>query len=67
MTNDEFKTWRKSFGLTQEEAAKALDMARRQIQKYENGDAEIPLTVALACSALSAGLGPYPHVPTFDI
>lgn len=60
MTKDEFRQWRKSLGLTQEQGASVLGMARRQIQKYEVGDAEIPLVVALACAALSAGLDPYP-------
>lgn len=58
MNKENFKSWRKSLNLTQEEAATRLGMARRQVQKYETGDAEIPLSIALACAAIIAGLEP---------
>lgn len=66
MTPDDFKTWRKSMGFTQAQAAEALDMSRENIINYEAGQRRdnskpvvIPRTVALACAALSAGLGPW--------
>ncbi|KAF0117184.1 MAG: hypothetical protein FD163_1740 [Hyphomonadaceae bacterium] len=75
MTKDEFKTWHKSMGFTQEMAGIALGLGRSSIVQYEQGyrrDANkttvgIPLTVALACAALSAGLAPYPTTSSFDI
>ncbi|MEO0636759.1 MAG: helix-turn-helix transcriptional regulator [Pseudomonadota bacterium] len=65
MTPDEFKAWRKGMGLRQKEAADRLGLRKRMIQYYEKGEregkaVEIPLTVELACFAVSK------HVLTFD-
>lgn len=56
-----FKRWRKSLGLSQKDAAHKLGLKRRVVQYYEKGErdgkaVEIPLSVRLACYALSAGV-----------
>jgi transcriptional regulator with XRE-family HTH domain len=53
-----FRQWRKRLGYTQAEAAQAIGMGTRQCQKYEQGEAPIPLTVALACAAVAMGVPP---------
>lgn len=60
MTPDEFKGWRKALGLSQEEAAERLGLSRSSVLNYERGSrredgriVEIPLTVHLACEAVS--------------
>lgn len=60
MTPDTFKTWRKSLGLKQKEAAEKLGLKKRVIQYYEKGHrdgktVEIPKNVELACVALALG------------
>ncbi|MEM1365570.1 MAG: helix-turn-helix transcriptional regulator [Pseudomonadota bacterium] len=65
MTPEEFKAWRRGLGLRQKEAADRLGLRKRMIQYYEKGErdgkaVEIPLTVELACFAVSK------HVLTFD-
>lgn len=52
MTKDEFRAWRDRLGLSQVDAALKLDMGRRQVQKYEAGEAAIPYVVELACAEL---------------
>jgi transcriptional regulator with XRE-family HTH domain len=56
-----FRTWRKSLGLKQKEAAEKLGLKKRMIQYYETGrrgskTVVIPKTVELACYALSRGV-----------
>jgi len=63
----DFKKWRKSLKLSQKEAAHALGLKRRMIQYYEKGErdgdkVEIPLSVRLACFALTEGVEDY-HGP----
>jgi transcriptional regulator with XRE-family HTH domain len=60
VTPQTFIAWRKRLGLSQAKAAAALGMGLRQIQKYEAGQADIPLTVRLAMAALALGLSDYP-------
>ncbi len=76
MQPSDFKKWRKSIGLSQKEAATALGLKRRMIQYYEKGERDgeavkIPLTVRLACHALSEGVldykGPHRKVKKGDI
>ena len=60
MTPDLFRRWRASLGLKQKDAAERLGLKKRVIQYYEKGDrdgkpVEIPLSVELACQALSLG------------
>jgi transcriptional regulator with XRE-family HTH domain len=64
MDSDEFKSWRKSLGLKQKEAAEKLGLKKRMIQYYETGrrgskKVVIPKTVELACYALSVGVGAF--------
>ncbi len=56
-----FRAWRKGTGLTQAEAAARLGLKRRIVQYYETGErggrpVEVPLSVRLACYALSQGV-----------
>ncbi|MGH6925205.1 MAG: helix-turn-helix domain-containing protein [Propylenella sp.] len=56
-----FRTWRKSLGLKQKEAAEKLGLKKRMIQYYETGrrgskKVVIPKTVELACYAVSCGV-----------
>ena len=56
-----FKKWRKSLGLSQKDAAHKLGLKRRVVQYYEKGErdgkkVEIPLSIRLACYALSEGV-----------
>jgi transcriptional regulator with XRE-family HTH domain len=60
----DFKRWRKSLSLSQREAANALGLKRRIIQYYESGErdgerVDIPLSVRLACYAVSEGIADY--------
>ena len=60
----EFKRWRKSLGLSQKDAAKALGLKRRILQYYEKGErdgkpVDVPKTVRLACYALTQGIEDY--------
>ena len=61
MTPEQFKSWRKSHGLKQKEAAEKLGLKKRMIQYYETGKRDgkkvaIPKAVALACYAVSCGV-----------
>lgn len=63
MTGPEFRSWRKSLGMTQQRAAEALGISVSQIIDYEAGTkrgtdrpAPIPRVVELACAAISHGL-----------
>ncbi len=61
MSPAQFKTWRKSLGLKQKEAAEKLGLKKRMIQYYETGrrdgqTVEIPKAVRLACFALQSGI-----------
>ncbi len=56
MTPNQFKEWRQRLGYSQARVAELLEMSRRQIGKYERGQAPIPKVVALACAAMSLGL-----------
>ena len=68
MEPGDFKKWRKAMNLSQKDAAHALGLKRRMIQYYEKGERDgekvtIPLTVRLACYAISRGVEDYrgPH------
>ena len=59
-----FKKWRKSLGLSQKDAAHMLGLKRRVVQYYEKGErdgkkVEIPLSIRLACYALSNGIADF--------
>lgn len=60
MEPTEFRTWRKSLGWKQKDAAERLGLKKRVIQYYEKGDRDgkavsIPTSVELACLALALG------------
>lgn len=64
VTPEEFIFWRKSLGYSPAAAAKNLGVSPSTVSFYENGKrkegvVKIPVTVALAMSALSAKLKPY--------
>lgn len=68
MDAGDFKKWRKSLKLSQKDAAHFLGLKRRMIQYYEKGERDgekvkIPLSVRLACFAVSEGVADYhgPH------
>ncbi len=61
MTSSQFKSWRKSLGFKQKDAAEKLGLKKRMIQYYETGKRDgkavaIPRAVSLACFALSQGV-----------
>ncbi|WP_205772381.1 helix-turn-helix domain-containing protein [Microvirga calopogonii] len=66
MTPEQFRSWRKSHGLTQGEAANALGLGKRTVATYE-GDGIIPKHVALACAALSHFKGSGTQAHTVDV
>tara|TARA_B100000161_G_scaffold253091_1_gene213355 strand:- start:1992 stop:2195 length:204 start_codon:yes stop_codon:yes gene_type:complete len=54
MTPEQFAKWRKSLGLTQKEAAKALGYKQRAtISQFENGFTKISARVEILCDMLS--------------
>ncbi|MEL7486422.1 MAG: helix-turn-helix transcriptional regulator [Pseudomonadota bacterium] len=60
----DFKKWRKAMKMSQKDAAHALGLKRRMIQYYEKGERDgekvvIPLTVRLACYAVSQSVADY--------
>jgi transcriptional regulator with XRE-family HTH domain len=66
MTGEDFKLWRYTMNLNQKQAADALGISRDTVTNYETGrrrdtgrEVEIPLYIALACSALTRGLKPW--------
>ena len=67
MTPKSFRSWRKSLGLSQKEAAHALGLKRRVVQYYEKGERDgesisIPKYIRLACQAIAQGVEDY-HGP----
>lgn len=59
MTAQEFKQWRVLMGFNRTEAAAELGLSRNMPRKYENGEADVPRYVALACAALAFDLQPW--------
>ena len=54
MTPDQLKSWRANLGLSQKAAAEAIGISVRSIIYYEKGQAPIPKTVELACTAIDS-------------
>ena len=68
MDSERFREWRRAMGWKQKDAADRLGLKKRVIQYYEKGDregrrVEIPLSVELACLALSLGYESYDGRP----
>lgn len=61
MEAQQFADWRHAMKLNRTQAAKALGIGRNMPQKFEEGDAIIPLSIALACAALIRGIKPWPQ------
>lgn len=55
MTPTDLRAWHEGLGLTQQGAADALGVSLATYKRYLGG--EVPRVVALACAAISAGLG----------
>ncbi|WP_188825070.1 XRE family transcriptional regulator [Brucella endophytica] len=60
MKPEDFTAWRERMGFNRVQAAEALGLSRNMPQRYEDGAAEIPLYIALACAALIRGIAPWP-------
>ena len=58
MKRTSLKRWMRGLGLNKTEAANSLGLARTTLDRYLNGETEIPLVVALACAARAHGLPP---------
>ena len=65
MTPDDFKSWRKSMGLSRKETANLLGLKKSMVKFYQKGPRKkksqaksfiIPKSVELACYALSRGV-----------
>ena len=65
MTPDDLRQWRKEQGKTQRQAADALGYGLTQYGAMERASSisVLPISVALACAALTAGIPPYPNKP----
>lgn len=63
MTPADLMTWRKDLGLTQRKAAEKLGYGLTQYGAMERGPSisVLPISVALACAAIAAGIPPYPE------
>lgn len=57
MKGEDFLAWMESRGLNDSSAARTLGISRTTVIKYREEGA--PPLVALACAAISAGLGPW--------
>lgn len=59
MTSDDFRAWLDSQEISPENAAEVLDKNRATVFRWLAGSTPIPKSIALACSALAAGLKPW--------
>lgn len=59
MQAHEFEKLQHELGVSRAKMCKMLGIAPNTGTAYSKGRSEIPLTVALACAALKAGLDPY--------
>jgi transcriptional regulator with XRE-family HTH domain len=59
MTPDDLRAWQTHMGYTYETAAHALGVSRSGYAKLVLGQSVIDLRTALACGAISAGIGPW--------
>src|ERR1700730_6189031 len=49
MTRIEFREWRQSFGLTQDDIAQMFNVSRNTVQNWEGGATAKPSTLGMAC------------------
>lgn len=61
MTCDDLRAWQADMNYTQQQAAAALGVSWATYKRWLTGDPS--LLAALACSAIAAGLAPYPAAP----
>jgi len=75
MTKEELVKWQKAMGFTNEQACNALGMSATGYKKMLYGESKIDYRTALACSAIYAGIEPWPkeienesvlYVPAFE-
>lgn len=64
MSPRQFRKWRKSLGLKQNDAAELLGLKKRMIQYYEKGERDgkhiaIPKYIRLACYAVCQGVADF--------
>ncbi len=59
MTALDMIDFRRRFGWTQQEAARALGCSPRAIVNWEKGITNVPESIALACSAVAMNLPKY--------
>lgn len=59
MQPQDFRAWRAKMKFNRSQAAEALGLSRNMPQRFEDGIADIPKYVGLACAALVANLEPY--------
>lgn len=62
MTADNLRAWQAHMGLTQRAAADALGVTQAAYSRWVTGATGIDRRTALACAALSAGLGKWSPV-----
>lgn len=60
MTADEFTALHQRLAISRAELCRRIGIAPNSGTAYASGKAPIPLTVALACAAVEAGIGPQP-------
>lgn len=58
MKAEDFTAWREMMGFNRVQCAEALGLSRNMPKRYEDGDAEIPLYISLACASLTHKLPP---------
>lgn len=60
MTGAEFIAWREMLGISRAEACRRLGIHPNSVTVWEKGERAIPMTVALACTAVARKLKPWP-------
>lgn len=59
MTPADLRAWRTHMAWSQNQAADKLGITQQVYSRHERGEVKIDRRTALACAALSAGLGPW--------